>query len=95
MKIAVVAPSCTLDSSIPSRIAALLPTGFEIDFHPQCFLNDGHFAGTDAARTAALVEVANDRSYDAVWFARGGYGACRVATPALEKMDKVAARAKI
>ena len=29
----------------------------------------------DAARADALVEFGNDPAFDAVWFARGGYGA--------------------
>ena len=36
----------------------------------------GHFAGDDALRARAFVEVANDEGYDALWFARGGYGCC-------------------
>jgi muramoyltetrapeptide carboxypeptidase len=50
----------------------------EIVFHPQCFASHGHFAGDDEKRSRAFLEVANDESYDAVWFARGGYGSCRV-----------------
>ncbi len=50
----------------------------DLRFHPQCFLSDGHFAGSDAVRTAAFVEAANDPGVDAVWFARGGYGSCRL-----------------
>jgi muramoyltetrapeptide carboxypeptidase len=38
----------------------------------------GHFAGDDQTRAEAFLEVANDKSYDAVWFARGGYGSYRV-----------------
>lgn len=95
MKIAIVAPSCSLDPSIPARIAPLVPAGLDLDFHPQCFLQEGHFAGPDAARVAALVEVANDPAFDAVWFARGGYGACRVAEAALAQMETAAAREKL
>ena len=51
----------------------------EIVFHPQCFASHGHFAGDDDTRAQAFLDVANDDSYDAVWFARGGYGSCRVA----------------
>ena len=29
-------------------------------------------------RVQAFLDIANDESYDAVWFARGGYGSCRV-----------------
>ena len=95
MRIAVVAPSCTVDPSLPARVAAIAAAHLggrapEIDFHPQCFLSEGHFAGPDAARIAALVEVANDPSVDAVWFGRGGYGACRVAEAAITQFGPVA-----
>lgn len=52
--------------------------GVILHFHPQCFLKAGHFAGTDAERSAAFLDVANDPKFDAVWFARGGYGAGRL-----------------
>lgn len=65
----------------------------ELVFHPQCFEQAGHFAGTDEARIAALVEVANDPGFDALWLARGGYGACRVAEVAIPQLN-AAARAK-
>jgi muramoyltetrapeptide carboxypeptidase len=39
------------------------------------------------------VEFANDPSLDALWFARGGYGACRMAEAALAQLTE-AARAK-
>jgi muramoyltetrapeptide carboxypeptidase len=95
MKIAVVAPSCTVDPSLAERIPALANAYLgeaapEIAFHPQCFLSEGHFAGPDAARIAALVEAANDPSVDAVWFARGGYGACRVAEAAIAQFGPAA-----
>jgi muramoyltetrapeptide carboxypeptidase len=64
----------------------------ELYFHPQCFLSHNHFAGTDAARAAALVEVGNDPGFGAVWFARGGYGACRVAEEALAGLGAAARR---
>ena len=95
MRIAVVAPSCSLDPGIPERVTALAGAHYraaapEIVFHPQCFLSEGHFAGPDAARIAALVEVANDPGFEAVWFARGGYGACRVAEAAISQMGLAA-----
>lgn len=95
MRIAVVAPSCTLDPSIAERVRALAAQSFgraapDFLFHDQCFLSQGHFAGPDSARIAALVEVANDPSIDAVWFARGGYGACRVAGAALAQFGTAA-----
>lgn len=97
-RIAVVAPSCPLAVDLPERITALAAAQFgerapEIVFHPQCFLSEGHFAGPDAARLAALIEVANDPAFDAVWFARGGYGAVRIAAAAQAALTP-AARAK-
>ena len=66
----------------------------ELAIHPQCFLSDGHFAGPDEARLAALREVMADPSVDAVWFARGGYGSNRIAEAALADLPD-AARGKI
>ena len=62
-------------------------------FHPQCFAEEGHFAGDDATRLAAFLDVANDPQVDAVWFAMGGYGACRIAPAAIAGLGD-AARAK-
>jgi muramoyltetrapeptide carboxypeptidase len=64
-----------------------------IHFHPQCFLRHGHFAGSDAVRAAAFVELAENPGLDAVWFGRGGYGSCRVAEAVLPRLSPVA-RAK-
>lgn len=99
MRIGIVAPSCQLDATIPERLTALAMRELgeaapEFLFHPQCFLSEGHFAGPDEARVAALVETANDPSIDAIWFARGGYGACRVAEKAIGAMG-AAARDKL
>lgn len=65
----------------------------ELVFHPQCFRQAGHFAGDDGERITALVEMANDPGFDAVWLARGGYGACRVAEYAIPQLN-THARAK-
>ncbi len=64
----------------------------ELKFHPQCFLSAGHFAGDDRQRIEALVETGNDPAIDAVWFARGGYGACRVAEQVIPRLGDVARR---
>lgn len=42
-----------------------------------------------AARNA-LVAMANRLSIDAIWFARGGYGACRIAEDAVAAMGETA-----
>ena len=59
----------------------------EIVFHPQCFAAHGHFAGDDETRAQAFLDIANDEGYDAVWFARGGYGSCRVAEAVSVQVD--------
>lgn len=84
MKIAVVAPSCTLSREAAERVATIASArgDCEIVIHPQCFLAEGHFAGADSQRLAALRETMTDPSVDAVWFARGGYGSNRIAEAA-------------
>jgi muramoyltetrapeptide carboxypeptidase len=62
----------------------------ELAIHPQSFLTDGHFAGTDELRLSALREVMADPSVDAVWFARGGYGSNRIAEAALADLPDAA-----
>jgi muramoyltetrapeptide carboxypeptidase len=82
-KIGVVAPASRMSPEVAERVPTLARSLYpdrtpEIVFHPQCFASHGHFAGDDEARARAFLEVANDESFDAVWFARGGYGSCRM-----------------
>ena len=95
MRIAIVAPSCALAPEAAERVlaAANRREGCELSVHPQCFLSDGHFAGPDEARLAALREVMADPEVDAVWFARGGYGSNRIVAAAVADLPE-AARAK-
>src|SRR4051812_5266068 len=89
MRIAVVAPSTSILEETAEGVTALAAEtapGAELHFHPQCFLSHGHFAGEDRVRLEALVEAANDPAFDAIWFARGGYGSCRIAEAAIERL---------
>ncbi len=92
--IAVVAPANRLDPELASRVMAitarLYPEQVRVHVHPQCHMSWGHFAGEDQARAAAFVEVANDPAYGAVWFARGGYGSCRIAQAVLPQLTEAA-----
>jgi muramoyltetrapeptide carboxypeptidase len=92
MKIAVVAPSCPLKREAADAVEAIAAErgDCELAIHPQCFLSDGHFAGSDEARLAALREVMADEKVDAIWFARGGYGSNRIATEALAELPEAA-----
>lgn len=93
LRVAICSPSRSITEADAARALALADEypGVELHFHPQCFLSHGHFAGTDSQRGDALVECANDPAFDAVWFARGGYGAARVAQDALARFDAAAA----
>jgi muramoyltetrapeptide carboxypeptidase len=96
IKVGIVAPSSRLEPAMADRVTALAAAHFptvELHFHPQCFLSAGHFAGTDGERAAALIEIANDASFDALWFGRGGYGSGRIAEAALGQLTD-GARAK-
>jgi muramoyltetrapeptide carboxypeptidase len=88
MRIAVVAPSCPLKREAADAVQAIAAKrgDCELVINPQCFLSDGHFAGTDEARLLALLDAMADPSIDAVWFARGGYGSNRIAEAALAEL---------
>ena len=80
-KVAICAPATPLKRKYAEAVAALAKAEYpEIDlhFHEQCFVEEGHFAGPDEIRLAALLNCANDPSIDAVWFAKGGYGSNRI-----------------
>lgn len=89
------APGSPIDRSVAERVSEIAaglgtPRSVELRFHPQCFLAAGHFAGDDATRADAFLEIANDGSFDALWFARGGYGSCRIAEAVLARLAPVA-----
>src|SRR4051812_2259152 len=97
MRIGIVAPSTPIARDAADRVTALAAEArpeLELVFHPQCFLSHNHFAGSDEVRAAAFLEVANDPAFDALWFARGGYGSCRIAETVLARLTP-AARDKI
>ncbi len=80
--------------AIRAWAAAAWPGGVvDLALHPALFVVHGHFGGDDATRARAFVETANDPTIDAVWFARGGYGACRIAEAVVPELN-AHARAK-
>jgi len=90
MRIGVVAPSTPITPAIAERAIILARRQFpeaKLHFHPQCFIAHKHFAGDDRTRAEAFLEVANDPSFDALWFARGGYGSCRIAEEVLGRLE--------
>lgn len=96
-KIGVVAPASRMSPDVVTRVPALVERLYpertpEIVFHPQCFASHGHFAGEDEARARAFLDIANDASFDAVWFARGGYGTCRVVEQVMSRLTQASRR---
>ena len=95
-RIAICAPSTPITRNVADRVTALASAEFpqlELQFHEQSFVQNGHFAGSDAVRLAALLECINDPGVEAVWFAKGGYGANRIAARAVTEAGD-AARSK-
>ena len=97
VKIALVCPGGPVSQEMAAELGNIAANhcgdAAQLHFHPQCFLKAGHFAGSDADRSAAFLEVANDPQFDAVWFARGGYGAGRLDDTLYQQLND-AARAK-
>jgi len=90
VRIAICAPATPITRDHAAALEALVAEEFSqhsVWFHPQCFASHGHFAGTDDQRMSALLECANSSDFDAVWFARGGYGSNRIAQAAIGFMD--------
>ncbi|MCY7280265.1 MAG: LD-carboxypeptidase [Sphingomonas bacterium] len=94
MRIAIVAPSCSLKREAAERVTAIAAArgDCELVIDPQCFLTEGHFAGPDAARLGALRGAMADPGVDAIWFARGGYGSNRIAEAAACDLPDAARR---
>lgn len=95
--IALVCPGGQITPELADKTAGIAAARFgeavKLHFHPQCFSVAGHFAGLDEERSAAFLDSANNSQYDAVWFARGGYGACRLDDNLFAKLNEHA-RAK-
>ena len=92
VRIAICAPGKRLKRERAEAVEALVAgrSDVSLQFHEQCFAEDGHFAGSDDVRLAALLDCANDPGFDAVWFAMGGYGSNRIAPQAVAQMNAAA-----
>ncbi len=95
VRIGICAPSTPFTQEGADRVVTLAADSHpqaELIFDEQCFFEHGHFAGSDEQRTDSFVALANDRTIDAIWFARGGYGAARMAEAAVGRLNSVAER---
>ncbi len=93
VRIGICAPSTPFTRDAADRVIALAAQTHpqaELIFDEQCFFEEGHFAGSDRQRTDSFVALANDPSINAIWFARGGYGAARMAEAAIRQLDDIA-----
>ena len=90
VKIAICAPGKRLKRERADAVQALVAARDDVElvFHEQCFLEEGHFAGSDEVRLSALLDCANDPAFDALWFAMGGYGSNRIAAAAVARMNQ-------
>jgi muramoyltetrapeptide carboxypeptidase len=78
-RVRVVAPSRWVTKEMAAEATAIgKSAGLDVAFSDQCFLRNNQFAGTDRERAAEFAAALADTSYDAVWIARGGYGAARI-----------------
>ena len=78
-RVAVIAPSSgLLEPSLLARGAAVLrELGLDVVLAPGVHESRGYLAGDDARRAQDLTWALSDETIDAVWCARGGYGAQR------------------
>ncbi|WP_337658636.1 LD-carboxypeptidase [Sphingorhabdus sp. Alg231-15] len=93
VRIGICAPSTPLYREEAEQLTALTNQSHpaaQLVFHDQCFAIEGHFAGKDDLRSSAFLSLANDPSVDAIWFARGGYGAARIADDILTQLGPAA-----
>ena len=95
LRIGICAPSTPFSQEGAERVIALAAVSHpeaKLIFDEQCFFEHGHFAGSDKQRLDSFVALANDPTIDAIWFARGGYGAARIAEAATARLDSNAKR---
>ena len=93
VRIGICAPSTPFSREDADRVSSVAATSHpdaELVFADQCYSSAGHFAGDDQERCDAFVRMANDPSLDAIWFARGGYGAARIAEDVLQQLNGTA-----
>lgn len=96
VNIGICAPSRAITRDMAQAVTDYAAAHFpraSLHFHAQCFAAHGHFAGSDEQRRDGFIAMANDPALNAIWFARGGYGAARIAADVAAALND-AARAK-
>ncbi len=94
MTIGIVSPSSgARNDRLEKGIAILEAAGYRVAFGDHVFDRHGYLAGTDSARAADFTEMFDRKDVDAVFCARGGYGAARILR--LVDWDSVARNPKL
>lgn len=89
-RIAICAPATPITPDVADAVTRIATADFPelvLDFHPQCFRTQGHFAGSEQERLDAFLDCANDSQVTAVWFAKGGYGSNVIAAECVRRLD--------
>jgi muramoyltetrapeptide carboxypeptidase len=87
-RIGIIAPSSAVPQvELALGAAELRAAGFAPRVHSQCRQSHLFFAGNDEERARAFFELARDPAIDALWCARGGYGAVRL-VPWLDRLTR-------
>ncbi len=88
LRLGIIAPSAVVGQiELKLGTEILRDAGFEVVVHPQCRKRHRFFAGSDEERARAFFDFARDPSIDALWCARGGYGAARL-LPLLDRLTR-------
>ncbi|MDO8494443.1 MAG: LD-carboxypeptidase [Deltaproteobacteria bacterium] len=77
--IGIAAASSPFDENLfNAGVTVLKKIGFEVFFRKDLFAKAGYLAGDDQRRAEELTELLSNKKIEAVFFARGGYGAQRI-----------------
>jgi muramoyltetrapeptide carboxypeptidase len=88
IKIGITATSSVVPKIEFERGVEFLRTqGFEVEVHPIVLQNEFLYTATDEDRARALIEFSEREDLDAIWCARGGYGATHL-LPHLDRWKK-------
>jgi muramoyltetrapeptide carboxypeptidase len=78
-KVYITAPAKAIDPAcITNAVSFLEQNGFQVQVAAHCLGQFNYFSGSDFERSADLQKALDDENVDAIWCARGGYGAVRI-----------------
>jgi muramoyltetrapeptide carboxypeptidase len=88
IRLGIIAPASVIPKvEFEIGVQCLERNGFEVNVHPQVYDQHMFYAGSDDIRAQSLLDFAYDHETQAVWCARGGYGATHL-LPYLEKASR-------